>query len=226
MRAMTMLLATLIAGAACARGNEEADIDTAALGSGGLTPGGDTAAARPADPVVAQPAPANPAASGAPGGSTGRPPQRTPGRPPPQTPSAPPSGAADTARGVVAVVVAVTITEVILRPPAGRPITLTGPLAREIGAASGAEVWVRGRRVDDRTMEVTSYAVRTVDGVRAITGRLVADGDRLVLVTDDGARHTIARPPASLRDHVGARVWISGDPGTTINAYGVLRHDR
>jgi hypothetical protein len=120
----------------------------------------------------------------------------------------------------------VPITEVVLRPPGGRQITLTGPLAKEIGVASGADVWVRGRRVDARTIEVSSYAVRSVDGVPAITGTLTADGDRLVLVSDDGRRHPIARPPAPLREHVGARVWITGDLASTITAYGVLRPKR
>jgi hypothetical protein len=120
----------------------------------------------------------------------------------------------------------VPITEVVLRPATGRPITLAGPLAAEIGVASGADVWVRGRRVDSRTIDVASYAVRSVDGVTAITGTLTVDGDRLVLVTDDGQRHPIARPPAPLRQHVGARVWITGDLGSTINAYGLLRRAR
>ncbi|MFN2566027.1 MAG: DUF5818 domain-containing protein [Gemmatimonadaceae bacterium] len=132
----------------------------------------------------------------------------------------------DTARGTAAVVGAIPITRVVLRPASGRPITLTGPLATEIGAASGADVWVRGRRVDDRTIEVTAYAVRTVDGQAALTGTLAADGGRLVLVTDDGRRHAIARPPPPLRELVGARVWITGDLATAISAYGVLRRGR
>ncbi len=120
----------------------------------------------------------------------------------------------------------VPITQVVLRPPAGRSITLTGPLADEIRSASGADVWVRGRRVDDRTFEVSSYAVRTVDGVPAVTGTLTADGNRLVLVDDVGRRHVVASPPASLREHVGGRVWISGDLSTGLAAYGVLRRPR
>jgi hypothetical protein len=129
----------------------------------------------------------------------------------------------DTARGITAVVGSIPITRVVVRQAAGPSVTVTGPLAREIGVASGAEVWVRGRRVDDRTIEVTSYAVRSVDGVPAMTGTLAADGDRLVLIADDGRRRVIARPPAPLREHVGARVWITGDPTTTIASYGVLR---
>ena len=147
-------------------------------------------------------------------------------------PAAPPgsgsstSAGSDTARGIVAVTGSTPVTQVVLRPPGARSIALTGPLASEIGVASGADVWVRGRRVNDRTFEVASYTVRSVDGVAATTGMLVADGDRLVLVGDDGRRHVIARPPAPLRDHVGARVWVSGDLGTTITAYGVLRPRR
>jgi hypothetical protein len=118
------------------------------------------------------------------------------------------------------------MTQVVLRPSGGRSITLTGALADEIGSASGADVWVRGRRVNERTFDVASYAVRSVDGVTAVTGTLVADGDRLVLVSDDGRRHVIARPPAPLREHVGQRVWVSGDLSTTITAYGVLRRRR
>jgi hypothetical protein len=115
---------------------------------------------------------------------------------------------------------------VVVRPPGAPSVTLEGPLAREIGAASGADVVVRGRRTGPRTMEVSSYEVRTVDGVTAITGTLTAQGGRLVLVTDAGRRYAIARPPAPLREHVGARVWVTGDPSTAIASYGVLRPKR
>lgn len=84
-------------------------------------------------------------------------------------------------------------------------------------------MWVRGRRVNERTFDVARYAVRTVDGVAAVTGTLTADGNRLVLVDDDGQRHVVANPPQSLRDLVGSRVWITGDLSTGIAAYGVLR---
>jgi hypothetical protein len=115
---------------------------------------------------------------------------------------------------------------VVLRPPTGRSITLTGALADEIRLASGAEVWVRGRRVNERTFDVARYAVRTVDGVSAVTGMLATDGDRLVLVDDDGRRHVVANPPASLRELAGGRVWISGDLSTGVAAYGILRRRR
>jgi hypothetical protein len=227
-----LLFAAAVVSAACARGGSEDRPDTPGLAG---APTADSAAVTgvptPAPPVSSAPSSGDrtpPRASGtaAPTRPAQRPADRAPSTPAPPPPSSSTPGAADTARGIIAVVGAVPITEVVLRPASGRPITLTGPLANEIGVASGADVWVRGRRVDTRTIDVASYAVRTVDGVTAITGTLTAEGDRLVLVTDDGRRHPIARPPAPLREHVGARVWITGDLGTTINAYGVLRPRR
>jgi hypothetical protein len=132
----------------------------------------------------------------------------------------------DSARGIAAVVGSIPVTQVVVRPTSGRPVTVTGPLASEIGVASGADVLVRGRRAADGSIEATSYVVRSVDGVPAITGTLTADGDRLVLVTDDGRRHALARPPAPLRQHIGARIWITGDPAGAIGSFGVLRARR
>jgi hypothetical protein len=124
------------------------------------------------------------------------------------------------------VVGSIPITQVVLRPSTGPSITLTGAMTDEIRAASGAEVWVRGRRVSERSFEVASYAVRSVDGVPAVTGTLRAEGDRIVLVSDDDRRHRIANPPATLRELVGGRVWVSGDLSTGITAYGILRRPR
>jgi hypothetical protein len=118
------------------------------------------------------------------------------------------------------------MTSVVVRPATGRSITLRGPLAEEIGVASGADVWVRGRRVGDRALEVSRYEVRSVDGAAAITGTLAAEGSQLVLVDDDGRRHVLQRVPPPLRQHVGARVWITGDPATGVTTYGVLRPRR
>ena len=220
---------------ACARTGSGDAVDTSGRGAP-LTADTSTigAASVPEDSTNAsRQSPPLPAGSAAGAASSGRRPSgsatagragTTPGRPaaPPASGGSAAAGP-DTARGVVAVVGSTPITQVVLRQPGARSIALTGPLADEIRSASGADVWVRGRRVNDRTFDVATYAVRSVDGVTAFTGMLVADGDRLAVVTDDGRRHTIARPPAPLREHVGARVWVSGDLSTTITAYGVLR---
>jgi hypothetical protein len=213
-----LLVGATLAVAACARGGGGA-ADSAPPSAAGDT----IAIAAPPDtarqPVGSKTVPTPSAADTSPA-------DRAQSPPPPLARRPPPSQSSDTARGIVAVVGAIPITEVVLRPAGGQQIALTGPLAREIGVASGADVWVRGRRVDARTIDVAAYAVRSVDGVTAITGTLAADGDRLVLVTDDGRRHPIARPPEPLRQLVGARVWVSGDPSTTISTYGVLRRPR
>ncbi len=212
---------------ACARGSSGEQTDTAMISavpppdstpvaaapSGGQTQPPTPAASEPNDPKSAPPSQRpNPSQPG-----------DRPTPPPPSSGNPASASASDTARGRVAVVGSTPITQVVLRPPTGQSITLTGPLANEIRLASGADVWVRGRRVNERTFDVSSYAVRTVDGVPAVTGTLTTDGDRLVLVDDGGRRHMVANPPASLRQQVGARVWISGDLSTGLNAYGILR---
>jgi hypothetical protein len=225
--APALFAAAMIAFAACSRVGDGEGADT--TGAGGPPPagGGDTSNLAAPGSITPQPS-AGDRVPPPPPGDRATPPRRPTERPsstPPPPPAGQPGASLDTARGIVAVVGAIPITDVILRPSSGRPITLTGPLAREVAIASGADVWVRGRRVGSRTIEVATYAVRSVDGVPAITGTLTADGDRLVLVTDDGRRHPIARPPAPLREHVGARVWITGDPSAAIS-YGVLRPRR
>ena len=228
MRAHFVLLVSfVVALSACARGSGGERTDTAVTST--VPPVDSTPVA--AVPSGGQTQPATPAASD-PNQPKSPPPTQRPNpsqpgdRPAPPPPSAgtPAStSGSDTARGRVAVVGSTPITQVVLRPPTGQSITLTGALAAEIRQASGADVWVRGRRVNERTFDVSGYAVRTVDGVAAVTGTLTTDGDRLVLVDDAGRRHVVANPPASLREHAGARVWISGDLSTGLSAYGILR---
>jgi hypothetical protein len=114
---------------------------------------------------------------------------------------------------------------VTLRTADGRRATvLTGPNARLVGRASGAEVWVSGRRGADGSLSVEAFAVRSVDGIPAHDGTLVqGDGDQLVLVTADGARHVLVRPPAGLRQHVGGRVWVSGALDKEPLSFGVIQ---
>lgn len=109
----------------------------------------------------------------------------------------------------------------VVQEPGGRTTTITGPLAREIGRASGADVWVAGTR-KGREVEAAAYVVRTVDGQAVADGVLARDGERLVLVTPQG-RRPIAKPLQALRGMIGARVWLVGPLDGTISSYGVLR---
>ena len=130
--------------------------------------------------------------------------------------------AMDTLRGIVAVVGTEHDKHVVIRPAGGRAVTLSGPQAALVGRASGAEVWVSGTS-EAGALTVTEFSVRTVDGIAAVDGTLMAEGVGLVLQTPDGKRHPIANPPEALRQHVGGRVWISGNLNQGPVAYGIIQ---
>ena len=228
MRLASILLGTLVTAAACSVK------DTGTADSAGV----DTAPGPvvSADTSTALDSTATPAAPGAPAAGTASDPVAAPkpatggSRPatPPATPRPATSGSApaqaspaDTVRGIIAETGSTPVTQVVVRAPGGRVTAISGPLAREIGRASGAELWVRGRR-DGQALEATAYAVRTIDGQPAVDGILARDGDRLVLVTA-GGRRPIAQPLQALWGMIGARVWLVGPLDGRITSYGVLR---
>ena len=136
------------------------------------------------------------------------------------------SSAADSARGIVAVVGTSFESRVVLRPAGGgRPVTLIGPLSRNMGRLSGADVWAIGTGDDHGQLRVSRYVVRSVDGNLALDGTLIARGAQLYVVTRDGEQHAIENAPASLKDHVGARVWVTGG-GKGPVVYGVIEERR
>ena len=112
---------------------------------------------------------------------------------------------------------------VVIRPPGGRAVTLAGPQASLVGRTSGADVWVAGAPSEGGTFTVSEFAVRSVDGVAALDGTLTSEGNGLVLITADGKRHVVANPPDALRQHVGGRVWISGNLSQGPVAYGIIQ---
>jgi hypothetical protein len=180
---------------------------------------------RPPDSAASSVAP--PAATNAAVDTTARAvPAASPRPAPGSKAAAPPPGAkaiaADTIRGIVAVVGTDRDKQVIIRPANGPSITLLGPDAALAGRAAGADVWVSGPKAD-RTMTVTSFAVRMVDGLPAVDGDLTLDGQKLVLVTQTGKRHTIANPPNALRDQVGGRVWVTGNLDQGPVAFGIIK---
>jgi hypothetical protein len=175
--------------------------DLPGRGESGTAPG--SAGARPAGARPAAPAPA-------PGGRTA-----------PATALPVETAQEDTVRGIVAEVGSVPITSIVVRPAGGRSVTLLGSLAKEIGRAAGAEVWVSGHRTQEG-LHAMRYAVRSVDGEPAVDGVLASEDGGLVLVTA-GGRRRIVRPPQALRGMVGARVWLVGPIEGGITSYGVLR---
>jgi hypothetical protein len=149
--------------------------------------------------------------------------------------SSPPSGnnamgsssAADTARGIVAVVGTSFDSRVVIRPSSGgRPISLIGPQAKSVGRMSGADVWVTGSRDERGEINVSRFTVRSVDGLPALDGTLITRGDQLLLVTRDGKEHAIGNAPAALRQQVGARVWVTGPLDKGPVTFGVIEERR
>ena len=132
----------------------------------------------------------------------------------------------DSVRGIISVVGTSFDSHVIVRPTSGRAVTLIGPHARTVGRLSGADVWVTGTRDEHGQLTVGRFAVRTVDGLPAMDGTLIARGDRLFLVTRDGKQHAIANPPAALRDHLGARVWLTGPLDRGPITFGIIEERR
>lgn len=195
-----------------------ADSVLAVPSAGDLT--GDSAAAAPALPAGSVAAPARPGTA-----RPATPASAAPGEPARggSAPAAPerPAAQEDTVRGIVAEVGSVPVTSIVVKPAGGRSVTLLGSLAREIGQAAGAEVWVSGHRTAEG-LHAMRYAVRSVDGQPAVDGTLAAEGDELFLVTASGRRR-ITRPPQALRGKIGARVWLVGSLDGGVTSYGVLR---
>ena len=201
------ILLSLVITAACARRAENGDTtrakpDTVA---GPQTAPRDSASPNPA------PRPASPAAS-----------SRDSSTIPVKSPTMGQAVAMDTLRGIVAVVGTEHDKHVVIRPAGGRAVTLSGPQATLVGRASGADVWVSGTS-DAGAFSVTEFAVRTVDGIAALDGTLMTEGNTLALKTPDGKRHPIANPPEALRQHIGGRVWISGNLNQGPVAYGIIQ---
>jgi len=147
--------------------------------------------------------------------------------PPGGAPDAASAAAVDTLRGTVAVVGALPLTRVVLRPEGGgADIELIGAQRDALARVAGAEVRVVGRQARGTAaapaLEVTSFAVTAVDGQPAVDGRLEREEGRLVLVTSDGRRIRLVQPPAALEDWVGARVWIAGPLDREPQAFGLI----
>jgi hypothetical protein len=126
----------------------------------------------------------------------------------------------DSVEGVVRVVGVEAASNTVLATDDGQPaLVLSGtPLLSRV---AGLRVAVLGKQ-DDRRFTVSRFAVIAANGVRAVDGRLTADGNGLVLVTPAGARYTVIGASSGLRADVGHRVWIAGILDGQVVSYGVI----
>jgi hypothetical protein len=132
--------------------------------------------------------------------------------------------------GIVRVVGADPLAQLIVQVEGGEATALLGPLQSELHQTVGLEVRVTGVTMDAvpparATLEVRSYETVALNGVPAHTGMLerAGDGYRLVGTTRGW---TLVRPPEDLRASVGAKVWVAGEAsGDTLSviAFGIIR---
>ena len=127
---------------------------------------------------------------------------------------------ADTLRGIVTVVGSDPGTWLVLRPAGARGVSLTG--AEALRSVSGAEVWVRGRAIDQH-FEVDRFLVRAVSGRPVNDGVVTRSGAGVVVELTEGGRVEIPDAPPQLASLAGSRVWITTPvPGSAVS-FGVIR---
>jgi hypothetical protein len=225
MRAFPLVAAALVVAAACAPAAERAAdsavaadsvapprdiVPAAGVADSAAAPGGDSAPSAPAGPAPAGGAPA--------------------GRTPAARPSNPDAGSANVepqrpqggiaVRGVVRLAGSAPTQRLVLRREDGSTLPLEGASLTALRRVGGTEVEARGV-MQGESFAVSSFTVVAADGAPARDGVLERSGESLVLRTATG-RVTLGNPPSALRAQVGARVWITGDPATGPNAYGII----
>jgi hypothetical protein len=116
----------------------------------------------------------------------------------------------------------------------GQEILLVGTSLSSVARIDSAQVEVRGAWVADGTFAVSDFVVRSVEGVAAMDGVLVAryeltgsDLDATMAIGYDlqltrGGTIALTDPPADLIAHLGERVWVTGDSDAPPKAFGVI----
>jgi hypothetical protein len=128
---------------------------------------------------------------------------------------------ADTLRGVVRITGAEPAVTVVLETPA-RSVALYGG-GGVLPRLDGLDVMVQGSARDGGGFDVAHFAVRALDGVPAMDGVLQREGAAFHLLAGDGVRHALPHLPPSLRDAIGARIWLAGPLSAAPEAYGIIQ---
>ena len=137
------------------------------------------------------------------------------------TPPAAGGGAPERLAGRLAVVGSAPMNvQVSLQTADGRSVYLTGPLAAELRALSGAEVEVEGR-MEGGAFAARGYRIRSVDGRPALVGTVeAAPGGGLQLRLEDGSAVRLGGGADRLR--AGQKVWVQGPTQVQVQTYGVI----
>jgi hypothetical protein len=112
--------------------------------------------------------------------------------------------------------------QIALSAHTGSRVYLTGPEARRLRGAAGALVVVRATGDMGGRVLVASFTVLAMNGVSAIDGVLDAVDGGYALRLSDGTPRMLMDPPPQLIEHIGARMWVTGDVSKEIIAFGLL----
>ncbi|HEX8674720.1 MAG TPA: hypothetical protein VF710_22670 [Longimicrobium sp.] len=104
----------------------------------------------------------------------------------------------------------------------GGSVYVTGPLAAEIRALSGARVEVRGRRAADRALVASDYDVLSVNGRPVFMGTVQRATDGTLQLRTRNGIVRLQDAPAAFRP--GMKVWVQGPGSVTVQTYGVIQN--
>ena len=146
--------------------------------------------------------------------------------------SAPAAAALDTARGVVTIVGAEPATSVTLASDGGVLALASQGSDSLLRHVAGLEVLVEGVRTADLdrmasprgapVFQVRRFTVRASGGAAAVDGVLELVGGAYSLRLADGRSVAIGALPPSLKQSVGARIWLAGPLDRAPASYGVI----
>ena len=137
-----------------------------------------------------------------------------------------------TVRGVVRVVGADPMTQVIVRPnDAGQGVGIAGALRPEVGSLEGVEVSVTGPAIANRppspprAVDVQRYEILSVGGLPAHAGVLMPKGDAMWLAGSRDTLELIGPTPTALARLAGTKVYVAGqvvNGRLVVQAFGAI----
>lgn len=120
-------------------------------------------------------------------------------------------GTGDSLRGVLKIERTMSGPRVtLLTTEVGKPVVLSGMATTDLARLEGLEVVVRGARIAQRELAVSSFVVRAANGVPVSDGVLInRDGVWSLQITEGGHLALGRTPTAEMREFAGERVWFA-----------------
>lgn len=135
------------------------------------------------------------------------------------------AAATDTVEGIVRQVGNVPFVMTVVQGT--DTVAVTGPYEDELTRAAGIRVRIIGRPVEGRhpgpALEVSEYRLLSVSGATPHVGWLRRDGEGYYLEGRDREIYRLGPTPSSLRERLGARVWVVTSAAGAVQQYGILR---